>query len=567
MIEFIIEIPLKKAILQCSDLFIKKPDFKLEFNDDRMEFLAWGDPIQGTNFYQTFKKSQNIDFILNNLYGHYYFIFLNKADHGLILGNSLFSILPIYYCQTGNKLFLSHNALDLSNHIGKHTFSRRFILEMILFNYPLFNQSIMEGIYLLPANSCFSFHENRWNINKHTYIENFFSGYPVSWKQSLEHITDIFLETILKYIPDQPYLNSLTGGFDGRTLVSAGLYYRKKISCYCFGTTSSNDTEIAEQLSKEAKLPFLRIDLDESYIEKESLECGLEFIHNASGTATFSRAHYLYASKILSPQTEFIITGNFGSEIFRASHITGVLIAKNLVSIFNSSSWEDAVHTIADSNEYACINKKNFRAEWEQLIEDIRFLPCFNSVYINLSRNQNFYVFVFEELFRKYFGAEMINQFMYLKNRTPFLDIDFLKGILATGLAGVYSDFFEHNPLKRYKGQVLYAHLIRKTYPTFGKIITDKGYRPDDLISLSGNLRILKHYVRKNFNKNSSGYDPYGVKKAYETNQEYWNQVAVLSEYFDSDVIGLDRKFVHPELLYKIISLSYLLGKIITNES
>ena len=49
--------------------------------------------------------------------------------------------------------------------------------------------------------------------------------------------------------------------------------------------------------------------------------------------------------------------------------------------------------------------------------------------------NQKFYVFVSKKVFRKYFGAEMANQFRYLINRTPFLDIELLKVIFGSRLA------------------------------------------------------------------------------------------------------------------------------------
>ena len=39
---------------------------------------------------------------------------------------------------------------------------------------------------------------------------------------------DVFLETVRKYLPDKNYVHALTGGFDGRTLVSAGIYHKRK---------------------------------------------------------------------------------------------------------------------------------------------------------------------------------------------------------------------------------------------------------------------------------------------------------------------------------------------------
>jgi len=59
------------------------------------------------------------------------------------------------------------------------------------------------------------------------------------------------------------------------------------------------------------------------------------------------------------------------------------------------------------------------------LKEDVLKLPCYNQSYIGFTKNQRFYVFVFEEIFRKYFGAEMVNQFKYLKTEHPFWTLNF----------------------------------------------------------------------------------------------------------------------------------------------
>jgi hypothetical protein len=141
-----------------------------------------------------------------------------------------------------------------------------------------------------------------------------------------------------------------------------------------------------------------------------------------------------------------------------------------------------------------------------------------------MSRNEKFYLFVFEEVFRKYFGAEMSNQFHYMNNRTPFLDTVFLKGLLGTGLAGVYSDFLEKNPISRFKGQVLYAHLIRSTYPHYNKILTDKGYRPQDLLTLTGKLRITRSYLSKKLGISKSGGDPNSVGGAFTYNKAFFQR-------------------------------------------
>ena len=149
-----------------------------------------------------------------------------------------------------------------------------------------------------------------------------------------------------------------------------------------------------------------------------------------------------------------------------------------------------------------------------------------------------------------------------LKNTASLLLVSLvaivLKELLKTELAGIHSEFFEHNPLKRYKGQVLYAHLIKKAYPGFGKIVTDKGYSPEDLIKFSGKINIAAGYLKKNLNKSKRTEDPYSVMKSWENNKKIWFKTPVNCELFDLNKIN-DK--INKEILFKILSISYIIEK------
>lgn len=557
MVEFLVEIPLNKKITEITNLFINRPDLELHYQDNDFEFIAWADPIATNGFKKGLVKNPDSNFILDNLCGHYYYILLNKYKEEIFIGNSMFSILPLYYFQNSERIVLSENSLKLGKYLNINKISQGFILETLLFNYPLFNSSIIEDINLLSSNSYFKIEGAKISLIKHTRIADYLPSTPKQWRSSVSDIRDFFLEATEKYLPDKPYIHSLTGGFDGRTLVSAGLYNHKEFSCYCFGSTDSKDTKIAEQLTVEAGVPFINIDLNEKYIRADSIENGKEFIVNSSGTATFARAHYLFAAKYLSGKAEHIITGNFGSEIFRAAHNSGEVISSNLYSLFNSANIKAGIAAIENSQEFGCLNMMNCKNSWETLKEQLFHLTCYNNEYSDLTKNQKFYLFVFEEIFRKYFGAEIINQFKYLKNRTPFLDIEFLKAILKTELAGIHSNFFENNPFKRYKGQVLYASIIRKAYPEFGKMRTDKGYKPDDLLNFFGKVNVAKGYFKKIIQKSAAGYDPNSVVKAWESNKIEWIKIPVSEDLFNS---GLHNSSTCKEIKFKIISLSYAMN-------
>ena len=549
-----------------TDLFILKPEISLQLSGNDYEFIAWGDPICTDTFRKELHIKRSIDFIINNLYGHCYYLFYDRNTRKFLAGNSLFSILPLYYVFDNSRLILSDNAFTLGRHTGRETFSKRFILESLLFNYPLFNCSVIEGVSLLPSNSGIVLGRNGFKTGKHTAVEDFFYRDHLPLKGSAFRLTDIFLETIKKYLPDQNYFTALTGGFDGRTLTAAGTYHKRSFSCYCFGTSSSHDLKLAYEVASKAGIPFFAINLDDVYLKDHSLDEGKNFIISSSGTGTFTRAHYLFAVKQLAGKTRYLVTGNFGSEIFRAVHVPGVVISPNLYSVFSSGSPAEACQGLWSSSVMKWLNQAEMSSEMRYLENDITGLPCFKEGYKGLSRNMQFYIFVFEELFRKYFGAEMISQWGSLNNRTPFLDIDFLKELLATEYAGIHSGFFEENPFKRYKGQVLYAHIIRKAFPQLGKILTDKGYKPDDLISASGIPRLVTSYLGKRLKRKNNYYDPNGVKKAWELNHSYYESLQVNNDLFNTVSIknGLGSGLTDERAkLYSLIYIDNYLNKLL----
>lgn len=556
-VSFLMEIPEKRAAVSFDVVFTEKPDISLHLTGDDYEFIAWGDPICSDIFISELSVRRSAHFIINNLSGHYYFVFYDKRSRELIAGNSLFSILPMYYCIRKDRIILSDNVFTLGKHVGIKTVSCRFILESLLFNYPLFNQSLIDGIKLLPSNSALVFEESGHQIVRHTAVEEWFSDDPEPWRRSAGHMTDIFLETVKKYLPGNHYMTALTGGFDGRTLTAAGLYHDRTFSCYCFGSESARDLQLASEISTGAGIPFIPVNLDAEYLMGHSLERGKEFIISSSGNATFTRAHYIHASSLLAKETQYIITGNFGSEMFRAMHVRGVMISPALYDVFSARGAADAFEKLRQSPMLSFLNPQAFQSELAGLKDDIAGLPCFSERYKKLTRNKQFYIFVLEEIFRKYFGSEMISQSPYLTNRTPFLDQLFIKELFATGFAGIHSEFFEENPLKRYKGQMLYASVIRKAATQLGRFPTDKGYRPDDLLSIAGKLRVMSRYLAKRMRKSSQLNDPLCVKEAWSINHGFYEDLSFNRAVFDESAILSSKASGFSDEKARLFSLIY----------
>ena len=444
---------------------------------------------------------------------------------------------------------------------------KRYVLENILFNYPLFNYSCLKNVFLLPTNTFIEIKENQFIIKKHTSLECFFTKNPLKLKKSLNYIADFFIQTAKDYLPETLYFNSLTGGFDGRTLASLGLFYNKNFKAYTFGSENSVDRKIARLLSKEFKIDLVEFILDDNYAKYFAFDNGLEFIQNSFGMGSFARAHYVYSAKKISELSDCVVTGNFGSEVFRAAHLTGEVISENLYHLFVSKNFDEAIRKIEQSKNWIWINRDNFSEEWYSLKEDLLTLPIFRKENQEFTTNQLFYLIVFEEIFRKYFGAEMQNQFRYLKNRTPFIDYQFLTEILKTEISGVHSDFFEQNPLKRSKGQLTYACIINKTYPFLLTILTDKGYKPKDLLTKIGYVNILKGYLGRKLNRKKTINDPYSVMASFLMNISKWSSISIMNEIFNE--YKFKENFIKPikdNTFFIALSQQWFLNKILNHQ-
>ena len=79
-IAFLINLDKNRSFSGLDELFVQKPDFSLNLSGVDFEFLAWGDPISDDRFISGLHSSCNADFVVNNLYGHYYFLLYNKTD-------------------------------------------------------------------------------------------------------------------------------------------------------------------------------------------------------------------------------------------------------------------------------------------------------------------------------------------------------------------------------------------------------------------------------------------------------------------------------------------------------
>jgi len=444
---------------------------------------------------KAFNKNEFVKNQLNAVDFHYYF-HVDCGQRKILASSCLFSILPLYYYPGNGATYISNRAGLIVDACGKTwKLNAKFLVEQALFNYSFQNETIYEGIKLLPANSLLIL-DKGLKIEKYFAISDYYCNEPKSIKDSIGPLRDLFIEETKKYFSIEKSALSFTSGYDGRTLLACSRFHKKKYDTYSFGAMDNDDIYIPQATARKLKIPFRAMVLDENYAQNDFFPNGVELMDLTDGNNNFLQVHHLYSAKLMAIDHDCLLNGMFGSELFRALHISGQVTSAELVSLCRLDSVDEVIAALKKSPKLDYFHKGHIVAPLNQVLEEVASYKA-ETGKSGQNTNQQFYSYIFEEAFRKYFGAIIAPQMKYINVRSPFLNINFIKELFKSELAGVNSDFFTHNPLKRFKGQLLYAKIIEKTDKALFAEKTTKGYSPKDLLILNGRLRVGYGYFRK----------------------------------------------------------------------
>lgn len=485
--------------------------------------------------------------------GFFYLIYYCSKQVQIQFLTGFGSILPIYYTRRDNVCFISSDLGDISPLGSDINFT--YIFERLIFNYSLSAHSIYKNIRRLPDHTVLVLNRDGISEKRYFDVPELFSTSPKPYQNSLRDLLELFIDEFERFLPTEPFYLSFTSGFDGRTLLGCSKYLGIEPRLYSFGTKDAADVQIPMAQAQKLGFDYHPILLDSEEYQSASISCGKEMIRLSSGEANFARAHYHYAAVFFSKNTRYLITGNFGSEVFRAFHNIGVMCTSWLYFIFQND--EAAIQKqLSEAPELLLLrNSESKSAIVEEIVEEIRKRSWFAAK--NLSLNQRFYIFVFEEMFRKYFGPEIVMQSNYLLNRTPFLNYRFIKELYKTDLGGPHNNFFESRKMKRIKGQLFYAQIIKQTHPALLRLPTGKGYRPIDLLSWKGYFNLGWSYFQQKAKRKPESPDIFGVKTAFDRNRTEWYRYIEKSPIFDHEKLSDNHSIFLPNTIYTVLSLAY----------
>jgi hypothetical protein len=287
----------------------------------------------------------------------------------------------------------------------------------------------------------------------------------------------------------------------------------KSFLCYSYGLPGSKQIEIPKIIAKKLSLDYQPIYLANEFEERYE-EYALKALDFSGGAAPILRANFPYAFERLSKFSKINITGLFGSEIIKPFSLANEQVNQEIIDLFMDSDFDKAFNRAVIKIKQTDYIKSHVIDKYIQEIKEdfkekyIQRLKSFDKI-------ARFYIFLLEEAIRKYFMQEIMIERHYVNTLTPYFDEEFLELIFKTPFAGIYKGAGKKDIFSRRNSQLFYAKIIQRVKPALGDIITDRGYKPKDLLLpfILRAFKILPLYSITKIKDNIKGNDTFNPEQ------------------------------------------------------
>lgn len=216
-------------------LYFKTNDKESLYNDSRNFITIIGDfspklksGLKINNIKQSLlislieKFENNLDYdVVNNIKGNFLIIYLNKLNNNIKIINNRFGISPFYYTFVNNHIVLTSNLKLIHKILPSSIINETALVERELFNYTLGNKTLLKNVYSLRPSEILSYKKGRLDSKIYWTPVELYNSNKLSEEEAIETGERIFKNAVEIRSNDREKLcASLTGGFDGRTILS-----------------------------------------------------------------------------------------------------------------------------------------------------------------------------------------------------------------------------------------------------------------------------------------------------------------------------------------------------------
>ena len=433
------------------------------------------------------------------LKGSFVVVIYDKKNNNCALISDQLNVLPVYHAFK-NGMFLFSSAIKplLVSGLVQAIVDPVALAEVALFDYTLGSRTLYEDINVLDQGTILTVQEKGASTTRYFAIDRLFNRERLDANESFGPLSTLMQDNLELHVSDHTrFLLSLTGGFDGRANLAMIKRPIADFLCYSYGMPGSRQIDIPQAIKRRLCINYHPILLNDEF-EQQYEDCATRALFYSDGTAPILRANYTYAFRQLREFSDLAITGLFGSEVLRPARNLGIQVNKNSEKYFLSRDQDCALREIFQHEQERGYLQSDVFIESYGVIRDYLYQNY-------LAGNENFdpivrfYMFYLGEGVRRYFMQEIRIERIFVTTRFPYWDYDLVDFLFRTPFAGLYNGAFRQSPIGRRRAQSLYARLIRKYRPVLGDVVTDRGYKPNDLLAPFFYLKVLPGYIRAKY--------------------------------------------------------------------
>ena len=249
----------------------------------------------------------------------------DRKDKSLLIARDRYGIKPLYYSQQGNRFaFGSEQKAIISHPEFQKTLNSSALLEYFTFQNIFTDQTLLEGIQLLPAGQFATFNAHNSQFIRHQYWDYRFREpeRPADKREYLEELNRLFTQAVNRQLASDVELGVyLSGGMDSGsiTAIAAQQFANLKSFTVGFDLSSASGLELAfdERATAESMSAHFKTEHYEMVLKAGDMERCLSKLawHLEEPRVGQSYPNY-YAAKIASKFVKVVLAGSGGDELF-----------------------------------------------------------------------------------------------------------------------------------------------------------------------------------------------------------------------------------------------------------
>ncbi|MDD5085960.1 MAG: asparagine synthase (glutamine-hydrolyzing) [Candidatus Omnitrophica bacterium] len=251
---------------------------------------------------------------LRKLEGMFAFALLDEKNNRLFLARDRLGIKPLYYTQTGERLFFASELkaiLQLKS--LKREIDKDALLDHLVFRYSHSPSTVLGSVKKLPPAHFMIFENGKTRIAK--YWDLSFSYSSASYRELEDELKTTFREVVQRHlVADVPVGVMLSGGIDSSMIAAYAAESMPKIATFCIGFEGQSDNEFTY-----ARAVSQRFNTEHHELTVKPADIGLlphiVWYNDEPVAGPSSLAYYLMLSKA-KEYVKVVLFGHGADEIF-----------------------------------------------------------------------------------------------------------------------------------------------------------------------------------------------------------------------------------------------------------